>query len=306
MKLNYKLLKRLLIFLAVLTPVAFGLRLYTYWKEMDAASYFFRDSGIICSVFNGICLGVFFICLLFSFSKKGVDVSASEGDASPRRKAAEDLLVQDEELFDAEEAFPQYFHKGFAKKACVWNGTLSAFACLLPGFGFLCYALSFLMDKDNLRDLYVMVFAALSLLSGAFFLLSAFRNSFEKSKFFAFFALVPALWATLRMIVEYRDLTRFINKSLYVGQFLFVLSILIFFLYQGQILLGEESLSRPNSYAFSAVAAVFLGVVARLPVLIALIGDQVRLDLVDASSLLMDIAITLFIAVKLASAAKRH
>ena len=108
------------------------------------------------------------------------------------------------------------------------------------------------------------------------------------------------------MIIEYRDLTRFLNKSLYVGQFLFVISALIFFLNQAEILLGEEKISRPNAYAFSGLSVIFFGVTARFPQLIAMMGNRIQFDLYTSTVLLADLAVTVFVASKLAVIAKRR
>ena len=98
--------------------------------------------------------------------------------------------------------------------------------------------------------------------------------------------------------MEYRDLARFVNKSLYIGQFLFIISALLFFLYQAQLFLGEAPFDRPNAYAFSALAVAYFGITCRLPQLIAVFGDKAAVDLVAASSMVIDLAITLLALVK--------
>ncbi len=303
MKLNYRTFGRLLILLAVLCPLALVLRLVTYWSELDIKTGFFLSASPSCTVFNVIGFLVFFLCLALSLSKKGRDVGKDQKDFVSEED--DSLLMRESGVYEAEEDFPEYFLHGFAKKASVWGGTFTAFAALLPGFGFISYALSFLVDAEVFSDPYRLSFALVSLCSGLFFLFYAFRNSGEKSTPFAFFALLPAFWCTFRLVIEYRDLSRFLNKSLYIGQFLFIISVLVFFLYQAQILLGEKELARPNAYVFSASAALFLGVTARLPQLIAVMGERISLDLLDSSSLLMDLAITLFVGTKLFTASKR-
>jgi hypothetical protein len=212
--------------------------------------------------------------------------------------------MQEEEEEIEEQAFPEFFLHGFAKKASRWSGTFSAFATILPGFGFFAHALSlFFHSKTNVSP-YTLIFALFSLLSGAFFLFFAFRNSIEKTSFLAFCALIPAFWCAVRMVVEYRDIARFVNKSLYIGQFLFVISLLVFFLYQAQTLLGEENFVSPNFYVFSGLATAFFGLTARLPQLLAVMGEKISMDLVDSSTLLMDLAITLFVIVKLSGVTK--
>ena len=219
----------------------------------------------------------------------------------------DDLLRQEGEVFEEiVEEYPEFFLHGFAKKCALWFGTYSAFAALLPGFGLLSHGLSFLIEKESLSDIYSLIYALIAVVSGGFFLLYAFRNSAERSRFVAFLALVPAFWCTFRMIIEYRDLTRFLNKSLYVGQFLFVISALIFFLNQAEILLGEEKISRPNAYAFSGLSVVFFGVTARFPQLIAMMGNRIHFDLYTSTALLADLAVTIFIASQLPEIAKRR
>jgi len=301
MNFNKQLYRKCLLILCLLTPVMFALRLVTYFSDLDVASGFFRGSGTTCLIYNVVGFCFFFLSLLLSFSKKGTLVST----AAPKSHESEELLIHNQEIFDAEEIYPQYFHQGFTRKTVIWNGALSAFSTFLPGFGFLAYALSFFMDKSLSADLFGILFSVLSVLSGAFFIYTAIRNSPELDRKQALFALLPALWCTARLVTEYRDLARFVNKSLYVGQFLFLISAMIFFLYQAQLLLGEDSLTRPNSYAFTALPVVFFGLSARLPQLIAGMADRIRLDLVDASGILIDLAITLYVLIKIFAITKR-
>lgn len=300
MKFNKRLFRKVLAVLGILIPVMFVLRLVTYFTELDVSSGFFKENGTICTVYNGVGFAVFFLSLLLSFSKKGTPTGAP----AARKTGNDELLLHKQEVFDEEEAYPQYFYQGFARKTVLWNGTLSAFSAFLPGFGFLAYALSFFTDDTLSGDSFAVIFSVLSVLSGAYFIFAAIRNSPERDRKQAFFALLPALWCTARLVVEYRDLARFVNKSLYIGQFLFLISAMTFFLYQAQLLLGEESLSHPNSYAFTALPTVFFGLTARLPQLIAGMTDRIPLDLVDAAGLLIDLAITLYIILKIAAIAK--
>ena len=180
---------------------------------------------------------------------------------------------------------------------------LSAFLSILPGFGFLCYSLAFILTGLH-RESYHLLYTILSTLSGAYFIFTAIGNSERKNKLRAFFALTPAFWCTMRMVVEYRDLTRFINKSLYVGQFLFVLSAMIFFVYQAQLLLDEKTMLCPNAVAISALSVVFFGFTTRLPQLIAVFGDKVSVDLIDTAGILIDLAITLYALTKIRALAE--
>ncbi len=287
MNFDYKLYKKILLALGILSPLAFGLRIFSYWNELDAATGFFSGNGAGSFVFNLICFAVFFLCLILTYRKKG-SFPESFDDA------------------EEEQNFFEFFFHGFTRKCATWFGTFSAFAALLPGFGLIAHALSFILEKENLTDAYAMLYALLALTSGCFFLFCGCRNSHEPSRFLAFFALTPAFWCTMRMVLEYRDLTRFLNKSLYVGQFLFVISALVFFLYQAEILLGEENLSRPNAYVFSGLSVVFLGLVARLPELIAIMDSRIRIDLFTSTSLLADLTLTVFVASKLISTTKTN
>ncbi len=300
MKFNKRLFRKFVFVLAILVPIMFFLRIITYFTELSLSNGLFNGNGTICTVYNAVGFVIFFLCLALSFSKKGSDVYASKV-----KSESEDLLIHRQEVFDEEEAYPQYFHQGFTRKTIVWNGTLSAFASLLPGFGFLAYALAFFLNDKFSSDPFAIVFSILSVLSGAYFIFAALRNSPELDKKQAFFALLPAFWCTVRLVIEYRDLARFVNKSLYIGQFLFVISAMIFFLYQAQLLLGEDSLTRPNSYAFTALPTVFFGLTSRLPHLIAGASDRIRWDLVDASGILIDLAITLYVIIKISCIMKR-
>ena len=157
------------------------------------------------------------------------------------------------------------------------------------------------MKTDSFFSAYLVT----ALLSGIFFLFITIRNSPVKSKFVAVSSLVPAFWCTMRMIIEYRDLTGFMNKALYTGQFLFIISALIFFLYEADLLLGEDAITKPNSYAFFGVSTVFFGLSARLPHLIASFGGRIALDLLGFTSLAADLTITFFVLMKLVSFVKK-
>ena len=180
-----------------------------------------------------------------------------------------------------------------------WQGTLSAFVTFLTGFAFFAYSLSFLTDPAMILDPYRQAFSLLSFLSGAYFLFAGLKSSRRKRKLLPFFALIPSLWCTVRMVIEYRDLARFINKSLYIGQFLFIISALIYLMYHAQMHLGEKIMTVPNKYLFSALATAFFGVSARLPQIIGAAFGRISMDLVDCAALFIDLAITCFVLVKL-------
>ncbi|MBR3837136.1 MAG: hypothetical protein IKJ74_03235 [Clostridia bacterium] len=299
MKFQHKLYQLTVWLLAVAAVAAVVLRLFTYWTELEGATGFFAGNGTACFIYNVLGFAVFALCLLFSMNKGGSLLSDTPAQAE--ENSEDRLLAQSEEDFfeemnpsapSAKDPLPF-----FSGAVSTWQGTLSAFATFLPGFGFLAYSLSFFATGQT-SDPYNMVFALLSALSGLYFIVLARSNSVEKSRGKAFFALIPALWCTVRLVVEYRDLARFVNKSLYIGQFLFVISALLFFLYQAQLFLGEKPFDRPNSYAFSALAVAFFGITCRLPQLIAVFGDKAAVDLVAASSLVIDLAITLLALIK--------
>ncbi len=317
MKFDRKLFRCVIFVLSFLSLIAFGLRCYTYWNEIEVATGFFSGNAIACSVYNVAGFLVFFLCLLLS-QKKGGALLSDAPLAETEKAEEEDLiahfeeedqiagLTEEEPIADtckeenqtkpapaASDELPD-----FCAKTVLWQGTLSAFCTLLPGFGFLAFSLSFIAT-NALSDPYQLIFAVLSALSGAYFLFTAMVNSPKKITSRSFFALIPSLWCTVRMVVEYRDLVRFVNKSLYIGQFLFIISTMVFFLYQAQLLIGDKPLNRPNAYAFSSLAVVYFGITCRLPQLIAVLGDKVTVDLIGASSLMIDLAITLYALIKI-------
>ena len=308
MKLDYKIFKKIMMPVGLLCIPCFALRLYTYWKELEIPTGFFSGKGAGCTLYNIVAFVVFFLCLLLTLRKGGSFVGGKTEAPKPTPVETEDdsLLMQAENTYDEEEDFPQFFLQGFAKKCAIWLGTLSAFAALLPGFALLCNAIAFFAEKEATTDIYSTIYALLSAASGIFFLVYGARNSCERNRLIAFAALIPTFWCTFRLIIEYRDLTRFMNKSLYVGQFLFVISAMVFLLNQAQILLGEDNLSRPNAYVFSGLGTLFFGLTARLPQLIAIMGERINTDLFTSSALLVDLSLTLFVATKLISTTKRR
>lgn len=290
----FSLASRILFVAAIVCTL---LRIATYWLEIEVSTGFFLKSGTACITYNVIGFAVFAATLVLSSLKGKQNVMPA-----PVFQRSETALFAEEES-SPEEVPEQDRLSEYPRKVARWQGFFSAFASILPGFGFLSYSLSF-VATGLIEESYHLVFAILSALSGAYFIFAAIGNSQRKNKARAFFALAPAFWCTVRMVVEYRDLVRFINKTLYVGQFLFVLSALVFFLYHAQILLDEKPLLRPNTVAFSAMAVVFFGVTTRLPQLIAVFGDKVSVDLIDAAGILIDLAITLFAFVKIRALAE--
>ncbi len=307
MKYDRKLFRIIFYFVAILAVPAIALRLITYWTELEINTGFFAKEPTACLIYNGMGFFVFFLCLFFSVQKfirtREKKKKRAENDHTTVAPGigANTLLMQNQEVHEVEEDLPHLFLQGFARKSAVWEGTLSAFATFLPGFGFLAYALSFVFNPEIELNAYYLAFSVLSALSGAYFIFTGIGNSSQRSASRPFFALLPALWCTVRMVVEYRDLARFVNKTLYIGQFLFIISAMIFFLYQAQLLLGEKAMFAPASYSFSALATAFFGVTGRLPQLFAVMGDRISMDLVDSSTLVIDLAITLFVLIKIRS-----
>lgn len=297
MKFNRSGLKKLMIFLAILTPICFALRLYTYLNEFNANTGFFHGKSFGCTLFNIFALLVFFLCLLLSFSKKGDGLKTKEARIEFSGSPEDDLLVQARNLELSETKTSKY--TGFEKTVRSFAGTLSAFATLFLSLSFFSFAITLLLTEGTLKDYYEIALLAFSVLGGLFFLLFAFKNSPKANNGMALFALTPVLWCALRLLTEYRDLTRFMNKSLYVGQFLFVIATLIFFVYQAQLILNDKALLKPNSYGFNLLSVLFFGLTARVPVLVAVLTEKITLNLIDSSSLLIDLAITLYAAVKL-------
>ena len=298
MNLNRNVLNTARKLLTVTAIVAAVLRLATYWLEIEANTGFFRKSGTLCTVYNVIGFVVFGLALVFSMKKTKESVKPT-----PVFQPTETALIAEEEEASVSILPESERLSEFPRKIARWNSFSEAFFSLLPGFGFLCYSLAFVFAGLH-RESYHLLFTVLSTLSGDYFLFSAIGNSERKNKFRAFFALAPAFWCTMRMVVEYRDLTRFINKSLYVGQFLFILSAMIFFVYQAQLLLDEKAMLCPNAVAFSALSVVFFGFTTRLPQLIAVFGDKVTVDLIDTAGILIDLSITLYAVTKIHSLAE--
>jgi len=308
---------------AVLAIIAFALQILTYWNDLNPSNGFFRNSAIACKLSNGIGFFCFFASLFLSHRKtKFPDTPPAEekkqfADTPPsqERETFFENKIEDDSVFlsDTEEESPPPSFKAekerihqkepahvseFAQTAVTWQGTLSAFATFFLGFGFLAFAFSLLTEPDSILSPDRLLFAFCSFLSGAYTVFSAMTNSSLRSKIRPFFALAPALWCTVRLVVEYRDLSRFVNKTLYVGQFLFLISATVFFLYQAQQFFGEKTFLAENAYAYSALSTLFFGFSARLARVISIVFHRIQTDFTVISVLAMDLAITLYAAVK--------
>lgn len=278
----------------------FLLRMVVIWRDVDSATGLFRQpTSFLCGVYNGVgavLLGVYFLAalVLYARSKKTPAAPVQDPDAelSEALDRFDHVFSEEEEEEKVDDPVP-----GAVRDAATWNGTLSAFSYFLPGFGFLFFALSFLLQGK--MDLLTVLFCLLSAASGVFFLLSGTLNRSKRHGQLAFFGLIPALWATLRMVIEYRDVEKFINRGLYTGNLLFLIAAVGFFIYQAQMILGEENYAQPQSWAATALLVILFGLSARLPQLLGLFLDRLgTMDLRDAASLLLDLSLTLFAGMK--------
>lgn len=298
MKFNRKLLERFMIALLILAPICIAIRLFTYWNEINAITGFFKDSSVGCLLYNTIAFLIFFLCIIFSLNQKGKNLAKRKKTSKKPLFAEEEMIFGGKEAEDGEDKLSA---TGFEKSVSTFEGTLSAFSLIFLALTFVSYGIAILLSRENYSDYYKLTLSLLSFLSGVFFLYFTFRNTTERNPVLGFFALTPVLWCILRLLTEYQDLTRFMNKGLYVGQFLFAISAFLFFLYQSQFLLGDKELTKPNSYAFEALSLLFFGMTARVPHLFALLGDKITMDLTDSTTLLVDLAITIFVAIKVSA-----
>jgi len=190
--------------------------------------------------------------------------------------------------------------------ASTWQGFLTAVASLLPAFALIIYTFFLFLERSGAFTFLDLIYLSLSAICGIFFFVAAFWEPVGRKSARPFGFLLPAVWCCLRLVLEYQDIARFVNKSLYVGQFLFVISCLVFFLQQGQLLLEEKALFAPQSYAFSALSPVLLGFSARLPHLAAAAMNRVPIDSVDGAALLVDLALTVYVLAKLKALAEKN
>ncbi len=293
MPFHAKTFQKLLIFISICTPITFLLRLWILFKTVDPQSGFFRTSSLFCTLFNIIAFAAFFFLLIVAIrlSRKGAEAAEEEVSAEG------DFLYykEEDELPEVDPADPDFLH-GFAASSKTWLGTLSAFSYFLLGFGFLFSAFAS-VPEESAAFRYALVI--LQLVGGVSLLIGAVQNSSKKSVPLSFLSLAPALYFAVRMVVEYRDVAQYANKSLYIGQFLFLISALLFFLYQAEISLGWPAYAHPDLYAASALLCVFFGCNTVLPKFIAVFAAVATLSAADTAALLVNLALTLFAAAKL-------
>jgi len=284
--------------LSALLPFALILRLYVYWQEIEPATGFFKEEALFCHVYNVAGFLVFFLCLVLSFLS-GRKQKRSEKKAAEEARSDGEAKFEPSLIFDAPAEEPaRPGELPLASRRCAqWRGVFSAFASFLPAFSLLCYAALFLTQPEASRN--HLIWAVFSAVCGFFLFFFALLNSPRINRFRAFALMLPAFWSTWRLVQEYQDLDRFTNKTMYVGQFLFLISCTVFFCYLAQMLLGEKALFRPGQFAFSALPVIFFGCSARLPQLIAAVFQMAELDLVDGAALLVDLSLTVFVAGKM-------
>lgn len=285
-----------------LAALLFSLRMVLIWRDVDVSTGLFHGgASTLCMVYNGVGTALLVGALVAAsvvrrLRKKNGEESVPEAPVQPD-------VNQDEPLFSEvmepnQPAVPVREASDDLKTATTWEGTLSAFSYLLPGFGFLFFALSFVLQGN--KDALTLLFCLVSAACGGYFLLMGFRNKTDRNVPLAFFGLIPALWATLRMIIEYRDVDKYANRGMYTANLIFLVCVVCFFIYQAQVALGNKTYAMPLSWFASALLVVIFGLSARIPQLLGLLFDRLgTMDLVDAASLLLDLSITLFAALKI-------
>lgn len=290
-----------------LAALLFFLRMAVIWRDVDTQSGLFSTGeSTLCSVYNaaGVILLLGFLAgalVIQGIRKKKAPLQpkpADRTDPVPEEPEEEDPLFS--ENYDPgalpDEQAPREDPNLVA--AATWEGTLSAFSYLLPGFGFLFFALSFVLQGS--LDVLTALFCAVSAVCGGYFLIAGIYNRTEKKTLLAFGGLIPAVWATLRMIIEYRDVEKYANRSMYTANLIFLVAVVCFFVYQAQITLGHAGYAMPHSWFAAALLVLLFGLSARLPQLLGLVLDRLgEMDLVDAASLLLDLALTLFAGLKI-------
>lgn len=288
----------------VIASLLFAVRMVVIWRDVDASTGLFRtgDSSF-CALYNVtsvlLLVGALAAALAAGRMWRKNGPPAPKGDPVREAMRRNDPFFSELDDYDDEEESEDYADpQTAAAAASTWEGTLSAFSYLLPGFGFLFFALSFVLQGG--RDLLTVLFCMISAACGLYFLIAGLRNSPDKSVPFAFAGLTPAVWAALRMIIEYRDVEKYANRGMYTANLIFLVAVVCFFVYQSQVALGNESYAMPLSWFATALLVVIFGLSARLPQLLGLVFDRLgKMDLVDAASLLLDLALALFAGLKL-------
>lgn len=272
--------------------LALSFRLISYFTELDPETGFFVSGAPFCTAFNAIL----FLWLLFFvvFGVFGRDQNAPDPSGKKTVREA-DLILKTERDYADDPDENDLIET--ARSASIWTGALSAFSSFLPAF-FLFFTAYTFRDEFLDGDAFILVYAFFAILAGAAMLVLALMNNKKKSLLAPFPALAPALFLALRLVIEYRDIMRFANKALYIGQFLFIVVQIVFFVYRAELLFGIKSYAHPKAYAWSALAAFYFGVTARLPALFAVFADRVAWDMKDMAVLLLDLSLTVFAGVK--------
>lgn len=304
--------------LAPLTVAAFVLRLVILFGGVDGETGFFTGSPLLCIIYNILAFVVLISLLavgnLFRGKKeKRVQEVRENADPSPaREESAPDFLYRQssqhrkETESGTEEKNSQKIKlTGISRIAVTWNGTLSCFSQILCGIFFLVSAL-FLCPVDGQpmanEELILAVFSALS---GACILLNAVLNSSKYLPWRFPLSLAPVIWCAARMIVEYRDLMKYVNKTLYVAPFLYLISVMLFFLYQSQKTLDTDSDSPSGLYLATACATVYFGLSSQLAQAFFLASDRFQTDTADAGLLMLDLCITFYALMKIVTVQKK-
>ncbi len=287
------------------TAVLLFLRMVIIWRDVDPSTGLFRaGAGKLCALYNVagvVLLAALLVGALVVQSRRKKKKPAPTVDDLVREIIdRNDPLFTDDERPMGEEEIAKDSPDTYADvcNASTWEGTLSAFSYTLPGFCFLLFAYAFIRQGN--RDVLTILYSALSVLCGAYFLLMGIRNRAAKNVPLAFFGLIPAAWATLRMIIEYRDVDQYANRDLYTANLIFLIAVVCFFVYQAQVTLGLKTYSMPLSWFAASLLVVALGLSARLPQLVGLVAGRLgALDRVQAVGLLLDLSITFFAGLKI-------
>ncbi len=290
MELNVRRFRLLFLLFSVLTPVALGARLFILFATVDPETGFFRSSSLFCTVFNVVSLalffGVIFSGLLFR-KKTKKKKKAPELSVVPE---SEEVLTQEDAAQPEEDPEDPTVLQGVCADSQTWQGTFSAFLYFLLGFAMIAAPiLSLFCEADLLERLA----AGFQIAAGLAFLIAAVKNTRKKRTLFTFFSLTPVVYLALRMVAEYHT-TDHPNKAIYVGQLLFILSALLFFLYQAELSFGHENYCHTDLYAGFALLTVFFGLGVMLPRFLAMLFGGFSQEPAELATLLSDLVIAFF------------
>lgn len=303
MQLNTKRFRIFFAVFAVLAPVAAVIRTVVLFQGVDPETGFFRALSPLSTGLNAVFLALFFASILSGLIRR-------KNEAKPAAVPVEqdELLMQGQADYEEEPEVIQPIKKrvpliGVFAVSQTWQGTLSAFAYFLLGFAFLAAAAVFPFYNLRLGESpdALSSFAALfQFLAGGVFLISALRKKAGKSALFSYLSLAPVFYLALRMISEYHNMDH-PNKGIYVGQLLFILSALLFFLYQAELSFGHDSYAHPDLYAHFALLTVFFGLTVILPRAVSVLFGDFSLNPLEWAALISDLALAFFAGVKVSS-----